>query len=177
MLRLERVEPLYTCPHCQTPLDVAAGPTPQDVVCPHCSALTVIPAIDGAMQPVEAEPTERAREDELSGLRIRQLAAAKRAAYRSRSYCVVAAVACVVMAVQLAWYGVSAIRAGGFGLPAIAYFFVAMLAVWGAVYFFRKAMQFDREAKQSALPAALGEPDFNALSDGSQQWKNLEDVR
>jgi len=171
------VEQLYTCPHCETVLDVTPGPTPQDVVCPHCSALTVIPAIDGATEPAETEPPTTAREEELSALRIRQLAAAKRAAYRSRSYCVVAAVACVVVGVQLVWYAVSAFGAGGFGLSVIAYCLVAVLSAWGAVYFFRKAMEFDREAKQSSLQAAQGEPDFSSLSDGSQQWKNLDDVR
>lgn len=173
------VEQAFTCPHCETVLDVVPGPEPQDVVCPHCSGLTVIPAatVDAAAQPSQTEAPGDDREDELSGLRIRQLAAAKRAAYRSRSYCVVAAIVCVVAVVQLVWNGVATIRAIGFGMRAIAYLLVAATGMWGAVYFFRKAMEFDREAKQSTLPTATGEPDFAPLGDGRERWKNLEDVR
>jgi hypothetical protein len=142
--------------------------------------LTVIPAAAPAGEVVETHraPDPAAdREDELSGLRIRQLASAKRAAYRSRSYCVVAAIVCVVAIVQLAWNGVATMRAMGFGMRAIAYVLVAALSAWGAIYFFRKAMEFDREAKQSALPEVKAEPDFAPLGDGSERWKNLEDVR
>lgn len=174
------MEQAYTCPHCQTLLDVTPGPLPQDVVCPHCSGLTVIPAIAGEDEAArDGEPTEPAsdREDELSALRIRTLSAEKRAAYRSRSYCVIAAIGCVVAMVQLALYGVSAFRTSGFGLAGIAYLLVAVLSLYGAIYFFRKAMVFDREAKRSVLPETTEEPDFSALSDGSDQWKKLEDVR
>jgi hypothetical protein len=173
------VEQTYTCPHCQTPLDVTPGTVPQDVVCPHCSGLTVIPAAADVESEREIAPagTFEDREDELSGLRIRQLATEKRAAYRSRSYCVIAAVGCVVATVQLAWYGIATLHTSGFRLAAIAYLLVAVSALYGAAYFFRKAMVFDREAKRSVLPETTQEPDFSTLGDGSEQWKKLEDVR
>jgi nucleoside phosphorylase len=175
------VEQAYTCPHCQIPLEVTPGPVPQDVVCPHCSGLTVIPAAadvdDEATTDVEPSDAATDRDDELSALRIRQLATEKRAAYRSRSYCVIAAIGCVVAMVQLAWYGISTFRASRIAVAGIAYLLVAAFALIGAVYFFRKAMVFDREAKRSVLPETNEEPDFSTLSDGSEQWKKLEDVR
>lgn len=174
------MEQTYTCPHCQTPLDVMPGPAPQDVVCPHCSGLTVIPAaVDAEEAATDVAPSDAAtdRDDELSALRIRQLATEKRAAYRSRSYCVIAAIGCVVAVVQLAWYGISTFRTSGFRFAGLAYFLVAIIAFYGAAYFFRKAIVFDREAKRSVLPEATQEPDFSTLSDGSEQWKKLEDVR
>jgi Flp pilus assembly protein TadB len=139
--------------------------------------LTVIPATDDLAPAAEMQAPDLSREDELSGLRIRQLATEKRAAYRSRSYCVVAAIGCVVAMVQLAWYGVSTFRASGFRFAGLAYLLVAIVALYGASYFFRKAMAFDREAKRSVLPETTEEPDFTALSNGSEQWKKLEDVR
>ena len=171
------MEQTYTCPHCQTPLDVAPGPQPQDVVCPHCSGLTVIPAAAATWLEGWGESWEKLSEHELSSLRIRNLAMEKRAAYRTRSYCVVAAIGCVVAVVQLAWYGVLSFRTVGFRFAGLAYLLVAIVALYGATYFFRKAMMFDREAKRSVLPETTAEPDFSALGDGSEQWKKLEDVR
>jgi hypothetical protein len=141
----------------------------------------VIPAVDGSVEAPDDAPEAPAddRDDELSALRIRQLTTARRAAYRSRSYCVVGAIVCVVAFVQFTWNGVAELRGAGLGVRPIAYVFAAPLAAWGAFYFFRKAMAFDREAKQSVLPETPppGEPDFSTLGDGSERWKNLEDIR
>jgi hypothetical protein len=156
---------------------VTPAAEPLEAACPNCGGLTIIAALSGEAQPADDPPPAPDREDELSGIRIRQLAAARRASYRARSHCVVGALVCVVAVVQLTWNGIRAIRTTGFGLRAIAYLLVAIIAAWGASYFFRKAMEFDREAKRTELPPALGEPDFGPLSDGSQQWKNLDEVR
>ena len=165
------------CPHCGTPLDVTRADAPHEVVCPSCGGLTIIPATSGEVQSPREPATPTDREDELSGIRIRQLAAARRAAYRSRSHCVIGALVCVVAVVQLTWNGVRVLRAVGLGLRLSAYLLVAVIAAWGAACFFQKAMELDREAKRTELPPAAGEPDFAPLSDGSQQWKNLDEVR
>jgi hypothetical protein len=169
----------FTCPHCGTLLDVTPGGAPQDVVCSHCGGLTVIPSVDGSFTATtEDEPApDLDREEELSGVRILQLAAARRAAYRSRSYCVVGAIVCVVAVVEMVRMEVALLRAGSFDLWTATYLLVTILAAWGAIFLFRKAMALDREAKQSAMPPAPGEPDFGPLGDGSERWKKLEDVR
>ena len=167
----------FACPQCGAALDATPSDVPQETVCPQCGTLNVIPAAASEFGTLADSPPADDREDELSGLRIRQLAAARRAAYRSRSHCVVGALVCVVAVVQLTWNGVRALLATGFSARPIAYLLVAGIAVWGAFFFFRKATEFDREAKRSDLPAATGEPDFTPLSDGSQQWKNLDEVR
>jgi hypothetical protein len=46
----------------------------------------------------------------------------------------------------------------------------------GAVYFFRLALRFHREAKQSAIPPPSAPPDFSQLQDGSQIVRNLEEI-
>ena len=167
----------FACPQCGAAFDATPTDVAQEIACRHCGTLTVVPAAAGEIGSVADSPPADDREDELSGLRIRQLAAARRAAYRSRSHCVVGALVCVVAVVQLTWNGVRSLLASGFGARPIVYLLVAGIAVRGAVFFFRKAMELDREAKRSDLPAATGEPDFTPLSDGSQQWKNLDEVR
>jgi hypothetical protein len=165
----------YACPDCDYGL-VSVADDPYLLHCRTCDKYFEVPGEHRAEETDDRAAAD-AREDELSGLRIRQLAAARRASYRARSHCVVGALVCVVAVVQLTWNGVRAIRTTGFGLRAIAYLLVAVVAAWGATYFFRKAMELDREAKRTELPPAAGEPDFTPLSDGSQQWKNLDEVR
>ncbi len=165
----------YFCPDCDFGV-VGVDDDPHLLHCRRCGKYFEIPTADRA-DDFNRRDDETGRENELSALRIRQLAGARRAAYRARSYCVIGALVCVVAVAQLAWTGVRIIRATGFGLQPTAYVVVAILAAWGAVYFFRKAMELDREAKQSSLPQATGEPDFTPLSDGSQRWKDLEDIR
>ncbi len=164
----------YFCPHCGFGV-TGVESEPQLLHCERCGKYFEIPIEERADDSQQSD--DEHVDDELSAVRIRQLAAARRAAYRSRSYCVIAAIVCVVAAVQIAWNAIAMLRAAGFGFRPIAYVPVAALAVWGAGFFFRKAVLLDREAKQSGLPEPTAEPDFRPLSDGSQQWKNLEDVR
>ncbi len=167
----------FTCPHCGTALHAVPGETRLDLACEQCGGLSVIPAADGTVETLDDAAPPPAREDELSSVRIRQLAAARRAAYRARSYCVIGALVCVVAVVQLAWTGVAIGRRVGWGARPVSYLLFAILAACGAVYFFRKAMELDREAKQSALPEATDEPDFTPLGDGSQRLKDLKDIQ
>ena len=115
--------------------------------------------------------------DHLNSLRIRQLAAARRAAYRARSYSVIATAACVVMTGQLAWMTFRHVHASGWGKQPIGYVLFALLAVLGIGYFTLRAAELHREAKKSALSDPVAPPDFSTLDDGSKRVRNLEDVR
>ena len=118
------------------------------------------------------------RADELDGVRVRQIAALRRGAYRVRSYCVVAAAALVVVAVQLCVMAVAFVRAAGWGARPVGYVMFAGFALLAAGYFARRVLHLTRELRQSAVPTPPDrEPDFSTLSDGSQRWRNLEDVR
>jgi hypothetical protein len=165
-----------TCPHCGAALDAMPAEAMQEMACPQCGGLVVVAEAE-PVGAAAAETPSPPRDDELDGIRIRQLASARRAAYRSRSYCVIAAIICVVAIVQLGWNGVTLLRASGWTLRPISYFLFAILAAWGVAYFMRKASEFHREARQSALPEPTTPLDFSTLSDGSERWKNLEDVR
>jgi hypothetical protein len=159
----------YTCPHCQQLVEVPEIPKDAVVQCPHCGAEFSLPA---------PEPDETATPNiELDGLRIRQLAALRRGAYRTRSFAIVAAAACAVTVAQLVWMTVRHVRGLGWGVRPIAYLVLVPIAVGGAWYFLSRAIAAHQEAKQSALAQPTQPPDFSMLSDGSQQVKNLEDMR
>jgi hypothetical protein len=122
-----------------------------------------------------AEPRHEDREHELDGLRIRQVSALRRGAYRARSIAIIVAAACLVAAVQLAveaftgvWPTYRAISGA-----------LAVFAFFAAVHFARRVAALQREIRTPPPmpPEPPGGPDFTTLSDGSQQWKNLEDVR
>lgn len=164
----------HDCPECGAALVDVEG-EPNLLRCERCDKYFDVPEEHRADDHESHEATDR--QDELDGLRIRQLAAMRRAAYRSRSYCVIAAMVCVVAVVQLAWNGIALIRATGWGMRPVSYFLFTILAAWGAAFFTRKAMELNREAKKSTLPDPTTSPDLSTLSDGSDRWKNLEDVR
>ncbi len=121
----------------------------------------------------ESRPTDA----ELDGLRIRRLAALRQSAYRSRSYAVIAATACAVVAVQLLIMTVRYVRSIGWDIRPIAYNVLAIGAAYGAFYFAGRAIESHRETTRSSLSEPSAPPDFTPLSDGSQHAKNLEDVR
>jgi hypothetical protein len=129
------------------------------------------------MSASDDELTE-SRDDELDGLRIRQLAALRRGAYRARSYAIIGAVAGFVVAVQLGIMTVTYVRSRGWGLWPAWYVLFAIATAMVGVYFVHRAMELHREIRTPApLPPEPEEPDFSTLSDGSQQWKNLEDIQ
>ena len=113
-----------------------------------------------------SDPSDR--EHELSELRIRAIALERRAANRSGSYFLIAAFACLVSAAQFAYLSIRD------GRPIRMIFAVVLLLA--AISIGRKARLIRQKARQSALPEPRTPPDFSALSDGTQQWKNLEEL-
>jgi hypothetical protein len=118
-------------------------------------------------------------DDHLNSNRIRQMAALRRGAIRSRSYCVIAIGGCLVGAAELVFdavrrwprpFGVSGL------LIALLYLVGAGGLVYLGFYFLNLAVRFHREAKQTALPPPTQPPDFTQLQDGSQIVKNLEEM-
>jgi hypothetical protein len=165
----------YICPECSQPLAPVEGVAAL-LRCPACGREFFMPAADEP--PPEAEPdVPPPPDEELSALRIRNLAAARRATYRARSYCLIAAAACLVCVVQLIWMIARQTHERGWGLQCTGYALFAALGLYGLLYFVTRARQLHREAKRSALSEPTTPPDFSTLDDGSKQWKNLEEVR
>ena len=132
---------------------------------------------DGAVEDVGANDDD---DDHLSALRIRQYTALRRGAFRARSHALIGAVACGFAGVLLLLIAVAhavAVRGGGLIPLGCALGSIATIAL--ALHFARRVRDLNREIATPAPlpPAPPGGPDFSTLSDGSQQWKNLEDIR
>jgi hypothetical protein len=142
-------------------VEITAGDV-EHVDCPHCGEAFSVPR----------EPAAAPADAELDAARIKKFAAVRRAAYRSRSYCVIGIGGCVVGAIDLVYH---AVRVWGLGnVHGIAYIIVALGLLWGAKHFAVLAAQHHREAKRSALPPPTAPPDFSTLGDGSQIVRDLE---
>jgi len=146
--------------------------------CPRCARQEFVTIDDEDASAEQRRATLEARdEQELDGLRIRQLSALRRATYRSRSYAVVAAVGCAIGLAQLVVMARNEYRAAGASGWLASYVALSIAAVFGGQYFFRRAVELHREAKRSRLEPPLVPPDFSKLGNGADRWKDLEDVR
>jgi hypothetical protein len=164
------------CPHCNGALEAACADQPQLVTCPYCNQDIVLPAFGASAQMpgpsldsqpfvIDESPQPPENDDELDALRIRRISLLRRSAYRSRSYCLIGAALCAVAAVQLICNTVQHVRRVGWGLKPLAYLVAIPLGFLLALRLYRRSVQLKREADQSSL------------SDGTHQWKNLEDLR
>src|SRR4029079_13459935 len=106
--------------------------------------------------------------DELDSLRIRQFATLRRATYRSRSYAIIAAIACGGTALQLAWLAIRRASVATWDWRPALLGALAIISVLGSIWFARRATDLHRQAKQTLLPEPTSQPDFSELSDGSQ---------
>jgi hypothetical protein len=113
--------------------------------------------------------------DELDGVRIRRLAAERRAILRSRSHCIIAGVVCVVLEWQLCWMIVeqwakaSSLRMLVYALAACAIAIIAALCG-------HRAVELTGQLRRPLIEEPASPPDFSTLGDGSQQAKNLEEI-
>ena len=149
----------YACPTCGQPVEVTPLADVRYVTCPSCGDEFSVPAAD--------VPGAITRDDELDGLRIRQLATARRAAYRARSYAIIAAAVCLVATGQFLWIVRTA---------PLRYALFAAASLAGFVYFARMARRLNEEATRPTLAEPVREPDFTSLGDGSEAWKKLNDI-
>ena len=120
-------------------------------------------------------PPAEAHRDDLDASHIQKITHHRRTAYRSRGYLLTGSVFCAVLGVQLIWNSVGKFR-GGSNFIASAYLMAASILFALAWHALKRAQHFKREADASVLPDPKTPPDFSQLSDGSQSWKNLEDL-
>jgi hypothetical protein len=170
--------PQHFCPNCGQPV-TSSDAQFNDRLCLSCwQELSTAPEdpADGAPIIVDDEVPEavdQPDEADLSGMRIRQVSALRRGAYRTRSWLLIGAIACGAGAAQLIFLAVRAHR-NGHGTVLTGDLLVAFVALLAAPYFLRRAMQVNREIRQSAIEEPSTPPDFSTLSDGSQRWTNLQ---
>ncbi len=171
----EPVDP--SCSDCGGELQAIDPAVPLLLRCVNCGRETFLAYgnNDDDDSEVAPEPIDD-REDELDGVRIRQLAAGRRAAYRARSYAVIASIVCAVAAGDLVYHAAIRIRDSDWSVWTIAYIAFAITAAMGALLFFRRANDMHREASEPPMMDPSAAPDFSELGDGAEQWRRLEDV-
>jgi hypothetical protein len=158
------------------------GPAPEPgvefVVVDDTSDAASVAAERQTPAPEEAEPTR------LNAVRVRQLSALRRSTYRIRSYYTVALGVCAVAIVQLALMTARHVRAAGWQLRPVGYVCGILAAAMAGAFFWRRMAALTRELHPPrGFPVGAGEsqsgpqPDFSGLSDGSQTWTNLEQMR
>jgi len=180
-------------------------PAPQDSLITHCprcgdeflvseqSSILQCPACGEQFFPPEtpevpSESTESAEpkpssEEELSGMRIRQISVMRRAAYRTRSYYIIGLGACVVIAIQLCLMIVRSIReehlhfrtSSLFAFTAYCLFLIGAIA--GGFFFARRLLELQQEIRQSLQKEPAAQPDFSSLQDGTQHIRELEQMQ
>ena len=126
---------------------------------------------------IDDAPAPPSPDNELDGVRIKQLAALRRATYRSRSYAIIAAAACAVTIGQLGWMIFRQLRGRLLDRWLALESLLLLAAAYGLWAFARRVAALNRELQRTpASEPPRPAPDFSALSNGSQQWKNLENV-
>ena len=173
------VELVVACPHCGQRASVELSGVARNYVCPSCGQLFEMPAMQlSTPVPEYADPNptddgQDERADELDGLRIRQLATARRAAWRARSWVLIAAIGAGTAAVQLVLMSAGAMKTDAAGWGA-TYAAAALLSLMLCTRLLARARRMKRQIEEeSHHDEPSRAPDFSKLSDGSQRWKNL----
>jgi|SRR5579863_4845917 len=167
--------PIHSCPSCRS--SVLVGDVQGPVQCPQCGEqfLPVLEQDDQSAPPSPLHVPSSDSTDELSELRIRNIANLRRGAYRSRSWLIIAAGVCVVGAAKLVQVMVVAVRSR-FYRAAVgdALFMLAALII--GTFVFQKIVSLTHEIRSSRLQDPPEPPDLSGLGDGSQRWRDLENI-
>jgi hypothetical protein len=174
--------PAYQCPACGASV---GRQDPQSAVlqCPSCGGQffasdeegvgeTTSQADDDARAAAELEAK---REAELSEMRIHQISQLRRGATRSRSWFIVGVLSCAIGAVLLIFAAITDFRRG-LRIGPMTDAILAAIALLLLPYFRQRIRTLDIEIGQSRLEEPSAPPDLSTLSDGSQQWTNLDEM-
>lgn len=167
------------CPACgeAVPRDPAAA----TLVCPACgetffNVVDYVEPTDDEDERLAARMKFERQQDALDAVRVKHLVADRQAAWRSRSYRLIVAFACAILAGQAAWQAYREFR-GGETIWAAGFAVVALMLVILSVPFFRAARRLRIEAERKIRVEPTETPRFDELSDGSQFARNLDDLQ
>ncbi|HEX4124101.1 MAG TPA: hypothetical protein VHY37_05185 [Tepidisphaeraceae bacterium] len=171
---------IFTCPGCGEAVDVSAEAVGKFATCPYCNAQFSPEDQDAEAADALAHAHDEARrEAELSALRIRAVATERRAVVRTRSYWIILLLALCIASVKLFMMASSL-----FGeshskhwMEPLAYVLAAVVCLSAAPWPIWKIRALNAELRKPMLEEPTTPPDFSTLSDGSQRWKNLEQLK
>ncbi len=169
------------CPGCEEEVDISPHSVGRLVRCPYCNTDFFASAEQSHLAVVDdtsPEQTELDRQDAFDKNRIRNYAALRMSAIRSRSWWLIGYWAALLLMLDMLgrivlhlWYMHRWGWSPTFNLliGSLEWAFARMAG--------RRAASFKREIEQSAVPEPTTPPDFSTLSDGTDHWKHLENVR
>ena len=171
----------FNCPGCNEEVEVSPEFAGQLARCPYCKAeffashdqahLAVVDDTSPEISPKDAEAA-------FDRLRIENYTALRMGAIRARSWWIIGL--CLAALTFLDMIGKAVIFVWVFhrwGLDPTLRIIVAAGTVMFAKNAWRRAADFKREIDRSAISEPTAPPDFSTLSDGSQRWENLENIR
>lgn len=170
------------CPRCGNEFQITA--TSPILQCPACGEQFFPPdPVEVPAETTESPEPKPSSEEELSGMRIRQISVMRRASYRTRSYYIIGLGACVVIAIQLCLMIVRSIREAPlhfrtsslFAFTAYCLFLIGAIA--GGFFFARRLLELQQEICQSLQKEPAAQPDFSSLQDGTQHIRELEQMQ
>jgi uncharacterized iron-regulated membrane protein len=172
------------CPGCAKSVELTRDSATQLVRCPYCNTdffastdHSHLPVVDDTPPPA----ADADRDSAFNTLRIQQLTALRMGAIRSRSWWIMGFCMMMLTALNLiakAAIYLALVHQPGWKpewTPALE-LLAGLLAILFARFAWRKAAAFKREIDRSALVEPTAPPDFSTLSNGSDRWKNLENV-
>ncbi|HMO27239.1 MAG TPA: hypothetical protein PKB10_13330, partial [Tepidisphaeraceae bacterium] len=151
------IELIVSCPHCAARVTVELSSEDRQYQCWHCGQDFEMPPMqlaNPAASPSSTEITDDAPEpdnptdDELDGNRIRRLSLARRAAWRTRSYVLILALAGFVVAIQLMFMAAATMRSG-VTLTTLLYAAAALVSLIVASRAWKRAQRIKREIEAS----------------------------
>jgi hypothetical protein len=167
---------VFTCPGCGEAVDVSADGIQKLVICPYCNTQFSPEEQDNeAADELLRKQDEERRETELSSLRIRAVSTERRAIVRTRSYWTVLLLALCIIPIKLVMIAVASFR-GHARIEAVGYLLMAAACLWSIHWPVRHMRTLSAELRKPILEEPTEPPDFSTLNDGSQRWKNLEQL-
>jgi len=171
----------FRCPGCDEEVEVSPESAGQLVRCPYCNAeffasheQSHLPVVDDT----SPAATEADRETAFDKLRIENYTALRLGAIRARSWWLIGL--CLAAVVVLDMLGKAVIFVWVFHQWGIEPTLGTLTAIGMAIFArhaWRCAAGFKKEIDRSAIPEPAAAPDFSTLQNGSERWKNLENIR
>lgn len=174
---------VYHCPECGRPVDTVTALSPGLLQCPFCHAQFFAGIDEEEEETAEpdhdtlADERHRQAEHELSELHIRQVRDLRRGANRTRSWFIFGAIVAAMVSAELIVMSIQFVRLYGWHALAVGYLFAAAAGLMVSLRFVQKAVETTREIRAMVMPEPVTPPDFSPLDNGSQRWKNLEELK
>ncbi len=161
----------FTCSTCGrefSPDNAAAHP----LLCPHCGAIYIVDDATGNFPHQSNIQIQYFGPD--ADQRIRQIIRLRRSIIRTRGWCITAAIACLVLAVQQIIWPIAALANAQWNPQQTSRLLFAIILLAAAVFLSRRIVRLSSELRRRSLTDPTTPPDFSSLSDGSQHARDLE---